>query len=327
MKVPRSIRRLYESQVEIYEQLKAEVDKLLVQKRSQKWHYFSRIKSQESFTLKIESGRFADVNDLEDFFACTLVVENKTFVAEAENLVRSLFALEGRRPRDDSFTHKSPDSFQFDDLRLYVRWKDDNSLPPTGLGGILFEVQIKTFLQHAWGIATHDMIYKSPEPSWPKSRIAFEVKAMLEHAEVSIACADVLAADDSLAKTDKRTKLTRKTVQLYKEFWDNDMLPEDLNRLAESTNQLVRAVGISIDELRGLLTEAAGVEKGPKLLNLSPYASVVQTLVDAHEDKVLAYLNSESSRDKFIIFVPKEVVVPRSLVDTKSARLRIVNGE
>ena len=52
---------------------------------------------------------------------------------------------------------------------------------------MIFEVQIKTILQHAWSIATHDLIYKTDTVSWPKERIAFQVKAMLEHAEIAIA--------------------------------------------------------------------------------------------------------------------------------------------
>jgi len=72
-------------------------------------------------------------------------------IDEAEAIVLDLFLLGYRRHPNPKETHLPPFSFDFDDLRIYVRWRDDPSTRPTGLDGILFEVQIKTFLQHAWG--------------------------------------------------------------------------------------------------------------------------------------------------------------------------------
>src|SRR6185295_542993 len=81
---------------------------------------------------------------------------------------------------------KGTHEFSFDDLRLYTKWKPDVTLPTPTFAGVVFELQIKTFLQHAWSIATHDLIYKTDSISWPKERVAFEIKAMLEHAENAI---------------------------------------------------------------------------------------------------------------------------------------------
>jgi hypothetical protein len=74
MKIPASIRRLYEDQVEPNRRLKKEVDDILRRIAVQKnWHYESRIKSEISVALKLESGRIKDPREIEDFFACTLV--------------------------------------------------------------------------------------------------------------------------------------------------------------------------------------------------------------------------------------------------------------
>ena len=62
-------------------------------------------------------------------------------------------------------------------------------------------MQVKTFLQHAWGIATHDLIYKTDDVSWSRQRIAYQIKAMLEHAEMSIQEAGRLAEAVALSKT------------------------------------------------------------------------------------------------------------------------------
>jgi hypothetical protein len=76
MKIPASIRRLYDDQDELCGQLKERVDALVRPNLHEKWHYESRTKTVESFTLKIESARFGDPAALEDFFAATIVVRN-----------------------------------------------------------------------------------------------------------------------------------------------------------------------------------------------------------------------------------------------------------
>src|SRR5208337_1144238 len=166
MKIPQSIRLLYSELLEKNIILKDKVDEKIKSSKDERWHYESRLKIMESFALKIETGRIHSPKELEDFFACTIVVENKSAIQKAEDIILNNFVLKERRPRSENSTHKKSDSFPFDDLRLYVKWKDDPALRPTGVDGMLFEVQIKTFLQHAWSIATHDLIYKSDSVSW-----------------------------------------------------------------------------------------------------------------------------------------------------------------
>src|SRR5580692_3562544 len=136
MKIPASIRTVYDDQSEVCERLKARVDALVRPRLHERWHYESRVKAVESFTLKIESGRFANPSALEDFFAATIVVRNASEVTEAEKLVNHLFSLRIRRPEKDAVTRKAPEEFPFDDLRLYVGWQDIVALPPTGMAGI-----------------------------------------------------------------------------------------------------------------------------------------------------------------------------------------------
>ena len=122
-------------------------------------------------------GRFEEPAALEDFFACTVVVANTSELNQAEEMIRKNFKLRERRPKGKKTTHKTPAAFPFDDLRLYVTVRDDPPMPPTDLSGIAFEVQIKTFLQHAWAIATHDLVFKSDEVDWGKQRIAYQCQS------------------------------------------------------------------------------------------------------------------------------------------------------
>jgi len=309
MKIPGSIRRLYDDQEESCKKLKVRVEALVRPKLHDRWHYESRIKTIESFTLKIECGRFDPVA-LEDFFAATIVVRNGSEIDDAVKLINELFAPAYRRPEKDTETSKAPDSFPFDDLRLYVRWKDAAALPPTGLDGVLFEVQIKTFLQHAWSIATHDLIYKSDEASWSKMRIAYQIKAMLEHAELSIQEAANLSLSEALAKSDDRTVALKTFMTLLNDLWEKETLPGDIKRLAQNIMLLANLVKLDADALRLLLEEEKVAGRGPLISNLSPYGAVLQTLFNRKKTELSSALKS---RQKKVVLIPAEIDIPKGL--------------
>ncbi len=65
-------------------------------------------------------------------------------------------------------------------------------------------------MQHAWGLATHDLIYKADEINWPKERIAFQIKAMLEQAEVTISGVNNLISLPEVSKDNYETAEQKK---------------------------------------------------------------------------------------------------------------------
>ncbi len=71
MKIPASIRDLYNAQAQSNAILRDAALSLLKPRLREYWHFQERIKTEESFAIKIESGRFDDPGKLEDFFACT----------------------------------------------------------------------------------------------------------------------------------------------------------------------------------------------------------------------------------------------------------------
>ena len=307
MKISKSLRDIHANQKERYGLLQQRVDHVMGLKKDRRWHYESRVKKLESFALKVETGRTRPAK-MEDFFACTLVVENLGSMAKAEQLVRRRFKFYERRPKVDTFTLKPSDSFRFDDTRLYVRWKDGLASRPTGLGELLFEVQIKTFLAHAWSVATHDLIYKTDEKSWAKERIAFQVKAMLEHAEISILEAQKLAASTSLNKTDDLSRRISWIIEMVNSLWPSIALPYDKKRLAENINNLVESVGINLERLQELILRETHLGKGTKILNLSPYCTIVQSLVNQEPAKVLKYITGP--RREFKVYVSCDLEIP-----------------
>jgi len=206
---------------------------------------------------------------------------------------------------------KRPEAFPSDGLRLYVRWKDDSGPRPTGLDGVLFEVQIKTFLEHAWAIATHDLIYKAERMDWGKARIAYQIKAMLEHAETSIVGADALARSEALPKENAHFKEVGKTIALLDELWPPESLPRDKRRLAENVQGLAGGLDIGIDELGDILRSETRDGRGAALLNLSPYGVVVQSVMNHAEAKIAKFLACRMAKTR--LFITPELEVPPSI--------------
>lgn len=311
MKIPGSIRTVYEDGLAINRRLQEKVRERVLNLKDKGWHYEDRIKSQESFALKLESGRCPDPRQMEDYFGCMLVVQNGAEIKRAEELIAKEFTLVERRPEDPYFTMKGSDSFRFDDLRLYVRWRDDPQLPQTGLEGVVFEVQVKTFLFHAWAIATHDLTYKTDAVDWGKERIAFQIRAMLEHAEVSIMEAETLSAGEGLRRTNAVIRDIQEAIVMLKANWEVNDLPVDLRGLAANVSDLCKALRISLNEVSGALERENAQGRGKFTLNLSPYGAIVQSLLNQRYDVVAECL--QRPRERRRIFFPPEILLPERL--------------
>ena len=301
MKVANPIRNIYYELRGDYERLSDEVRTWLeVNVEKHGWFFIHRLKELESYALKVETGRVSDPANMEEFFACTVIVPLASEISKAESFLSGRYMLVERRPRDDQTTTKRAYSFVFDDLRLYLRLRPSETGRNKDLERFVFEVQVKTILQHAWSIATHDLIYKTDSVSWPKERIAFQVKAMLEHTELAIAEAERLAESPSISRRDSSTAKTLDVIASVREFWPAERLPGDMRRLAGTIQNLLDLCGIAASKLEGILLH----EKkriGILPTNLSPYAFIVQALANSPQIDFRQVLSKPTSRTKVLI--------------------------
>ena len=287
------------------------VDRLLRGRRDSSWHYESRIKGMESFALKLESGRWRGIEDIDDLLAAVLVVQNLSGLQEAELLIEDMFKVVRRRPRSRYLTTTRADAFPFDDTRLYVCWSPATLVPKPQYGGLVFEIQLRTFLQHAWNIATHDVVYKTDRMEWPKERLAAQVRASLEQAEVTLHEMDRIAKSVVLRRSDQQTRRIASVTKLLLDLWERQRLPEDVKRLSTNVLTLIEAMGISVRRLREMLAEEQCCGRGSLTQNLSPFGTIIQSLIQREPEATRRLLCSRN-RD-FAIWIPSEINLSESM--------------
>lgn len=324
MKIVQSIQELYNINLPYFKIVKSKVDEIVKSNKNDRWHYESRIKQVESFAMKVEMGRFDKTEMFEDLFASTIVVKNLSEISLAENFISKQFNIRFKRPHSRNFTHKDSSSFPFDDLRLYVSLKDfDTGEFAPNLYEIIFEIQIKTFLQHAWTIATHDLIYKSDKINWAKERIAYQVKAALEHAEVTISGVEELSRISELNKENKEVKKVNQLISMILNHWKPEDLPSDRRRLAQNIIGFIEAIGLSLPDLNEILVIEKQQGRGTLTRNLSPFLIVVQSVFNAKPDKITGYLQNENNKNKQKILITSEMIVPElgEVIENKLIRI------
>lgn len=314
MKVPLSIRSTFEQHERECRGLQVHVDRQIEAIRDSNWHYVRRIKTLESFAQKLETGRFTKEQALEDVFACTLVVERADRISEAEKRLSERFDIRVRKPNKPWETFHRPMCFDFDYVRLYACLRKDERFPATGYEEIVFEIQIKTFLQHAWTIATHDLIYKTDSVDWEASRVAYQVKAMLEHAEASITAVRAIAESNQPARTNNEMAELKAIIAWLRETW-GQALPSDTVRLAECVRGFMAVLEMDLVNISNIVSTATTVGKGALTLNLSPFCSIVEAVLNTNVG-ITALESAAKSRRRIKqkILVPSEIDFPEQSV-------------
>jgi len=301
MKISESIRQEFNSQKRVADRIKDTVDRELLIAKQPNWHYESRVKTEQSFALKLECGRVIDPRAVEDMFACVIVVPTFDQIEVARDLIVDKYQLRFRRPGSEETTTKSPTDFRFDDLRLYVTYVDSDHLPPTGLTDMVFEVQVRTFLQHAWTVATHDLVYKAESVSWRRERIAAHAKAALEQAEVTIESLAYLEQSAAIPKTTKNYTTINAVIETLKSNWEPALLPVDIKRLATGVFDLLAATGCR-DELSTLLDIGRQRYNGQHNIDWSPYYTVLRYLAEQRRANLIRLLSSKDKRQRWFIY-------------------------
>ncbi|WP_423065319.1 hypothetical protein [Devosia sp. CN2-171] len=306
MKIQGSVRAAFDAQFGLNEALKKHVDSTMSALKQPRWHYEARLKELESFAVKLETCRVPKPAALEDFLACTIVVPTTADISTAIGAVRKKFTVKYRRPAKPKMTSKAANAFPFDDVRLYCCRGNDGTTPADPINELIFEVQVKTFLQHAWSIATHDFNYKTDGVTWGKDRVVAHLKAALEHVELSLQEAAALAVSPLVDLGNPQYELVAEVIAVLKKHWKGADLPFNVRAVAESVAALLTASKIKPPELDAILVSQKKLS-GALPLNLSPYGVIVSALAGVKTAELDAALVASK---RPILLITPELALP-----------------
>jgi len=309
MIIPSEIHEYYRRELSTLGKFKEYMDSILSQ-ISSKFNglYISSIKSPESLTQKVESGN--EIDKIIDLFRATIVVATRK---EINNLIKENISKKFQIVEKIENRTKKPSDFIYDDLHLHIKYKPEIRIPGREFLEKPLELQIKTFLEHAWAKATHDIIYKGYELSWPNHRIAHQIKAMLEQSDEILA--EIPEASSICPSNEyERFKEQNYIINLLNKKWDDTTLPQDRRRLSGNIIMLLEYCGESIK----FLEEELNLPENRSLIeakSLTPFQAILGLIIEKRSSQLISGLSRKPKK----FFVSSAL---RSLLGTIPADLK-----
>jgi ppGpp synthetase/RelA/SpoT-type nucleotidyltranferase len=206
--------------------------------------FVSRIKSLQSLSEKIESGRYGKWSEIEDLLACAVVIPTLFDEDSVLSFLASAFEQVDLKKRGSA--RKAPDTFRFDLTRFIGRLRR-----PEGFVGdepvfqVTFEIQIRSAFEHAWSVTTHALTYKGEAVSWNRLRLTAQLKAAAEQLDMLIIGFEEAAKKipPSLwPEVQAKTEIT----DFFKQQFDGNKLPvelspKDWSRFGDNVFAMVRS--------------------------------------------------------------------------------------
>lgn len=206
----------------------------------------SRIKTLDSLSEKIESGRYSKWSEIDDLVGFAIIIPTLTEEHPVLQFLQSIFQEGHTRKRGT--TQKAPDVFRFDLTRFVGTVK-----PPPLAGDRLldvfhqtpFEIQIRSAFEHAWAVTTHALTFKTKEVDWKRLRLAAQLKAAVEQLDTLI-----LSFEDTSLKLQESEwpdiQAKKRIIEFVVAEADAgrlpaELLPKDFNRFSENVLNAFKA--------------------------------------------------------------------------------------
>ena len=337
MIIPQAINRIYKDNRLIVEKTRELVKGLISYFCSQQGYLFEDgIKSLESVTEKIETGRYEKWSQIDDLYACTIVIslisDEDSVISFLENKFKKLKMT--RRGE----ANKPPDTFRFDSTRFIGELKK-----PTGLEfeTVKFEVQVKTIFDFAWTKTTHALAYKSEKLSWQRLRLAAQLKAAVEQLDMLILGFDQTSEyvgkgyfpeiEDKVRIQDFFTK------KIADGFIPSELTPRDWSRFSDNvyrvfqafkgerptghSNQKLSNLDMCLDELDKEINNL-GSQKIPRSFSLFQFIICVIGSSETLDNK-----SAKSKKHKYFFLVTDEMKMLYPKLQINGEMFKLENEE
>jgi ppGpp synthetase/RelA/SpoT-type nucleotidyltranferase len=244
---PSILDRKYQEYKPFVEEVAKRVKSTLINFCEGKGYAFtSRIKSVESLAEKIETGRFKKWIDLDDLFACTVIISTLSHEQEVRKFCKNTFNIIRTVKRGQN--KKPPDTFRFDSTRIYAQLKkvdETNADNILSIYSIIFEIQVKSAFEHAWSVSTHDLVYKHSEIDWRRLRLASQIKATVEQLDTLILAfeqAFQIIEENDYSEIKIKRRLASEINELFKKGkLPDELKPKDMTRFCDNLYCLLDA--------------------------------------------------------------------------------------
>lgn len=266
--------------------------------------YLGRVKDVESLSEKIETGRFESWGDLDDLFACSIIVP--TLSDEPTVIARLQAAFLETACKRRGSTRKDPTVFRFDATRFIGRLRPESV--PGAIGNLLeiqFEVQVRSAFEHAWSVTTHALAYKSAQVDWRHMRLAAQLRAAVEQLDQVVLGFEQTAtfiADQAWPEVQAQQRIwTFFTGLVTEKLLPTEVIPRSWGRFAENLLALI----VSSSERR-ISNLARHVEDALEGIDAEVRSTSVQTF--PRSISLLQFCAGAMARHGFLIAPPHRFV-------------------
>jgi len=146
-----------------------------------------RVKERDNFIKKCQKDKYDDFSQITDVVGIRVVNYLLDEVEEVCKLIESEFIVDERNSGDKS-SELNPDQFWYDSIHYVLRLKPQRCELPEYIQykDMVFEVQVRTLLQHTWAEFSHDNYYKSSR-EYPREiqRKLSRISAVLEECDIN----------------------------------------------------------------------------------------------------------------------------------------------
>jgi ppGpp synthetase/RelA/SpoT-type nucleotidyltranferase len=263
-----------------------------------------RVKDLPSAYQKLQTGHYKSLRSLEDLVGVKVVVLRRSEIEPVAEVVRTSFQVVREKERV-----VDPSVFRYRERHLIIKPPTDFLDRNPDLADLLVELQLTSAVQHALDQVTHDFDYKGQTLDWAKFRLVAQLRAALELVDNLLDSMDASAAlIEQSVQFPEALLQQNATLGVIAASFQEDALPNDRRRLAETAAGLLAAAGVVPDALPDLLGRHVDLVNAQ---SINPLDAILGALLREHAPRLIAnYEDRFAVSDELLSLCPEVGQIP-----------------